>query len=301
MIKVTKRTIKQSPIDIAFDVFTWCFLTVALLLVLYPLIYILSCSFSSPLEVTGGRVWLWPVKPSLMSYEVIFKYQKIWTGYLNSFIYMSLGSIVGVIVTILAAYPLARKDLVGKKIFSGIFLFTMLFSGGLVPTYLWIKALGLLDTVWVMVLPGAVSAWNIIIMRTYFQSSIPSDLYEAAELDGCSDIGILIKIVLPLSGPIIAVITLFFAVWLWNSYFSALIYLRRDNMFPLQIILRDILIVNQVDVTMIKDIESYIRKQGLADVLRYSLIVVASLPLLIIYPFVQRYFIKGVMIGSLKG
>lgn len=296
-----KRRIKQSPADILFDVIVYLSMIFAFVVVVYPLLYILSCSFSDRLAVTGGKVWLFPVQPTLFAYNVVFAYNKVWLGYMNSIVYMVLGTFFGVLVTILAAYPLARKGLVGKKFFSWLFLFTMLFNGGLIPTYLWIKNLHMLDTVWVMVLPGACSAWNIIIMRTYFQSSIPAELYESAELDGCSDFGTLIRIVLPLSGAVIAVISLFFAVWLWNSYFSALIYLTNENKFPLQIVLRDILIMNDSNSGMIKDIDDMMRKQGIADVLRYVLIVVASAPLLIIYPFVQRYFIKGVMLGSLKG
>lgn len=296
-----KRRIKQSPADILFDAIVLLSMIFAFVVVVYPLLYILSCSFSDRMAVTGGKVWLFPVHPTLFAYNVVFAYNKVWLGYMNSIIYMVLGTFFGVLVTILAAYPLARKGLVGKKFFSWLFLFTMLFNGGLIPTYLWMKNLHMLDTVWVMVLPGACSAWNIIIMRTYFQSSIPAELYESAELDGCSDFGTLIRIVLPLSGAVIAVISLFFAVWLWNSYFSALIYLTNENKFPLQIILRDILIMNDSNSGMMKDIDDMMRKQGIADVLRYVLIVVASAPLLIIYPFVQRYFIKGVMLGSLKG
>jgi len=273
----------------------------AFIIVAYPLIYIVSCSFSDRTAVTGGQVWLFPVRPTLFAYDVVFKYQKVWTGYLNSIIYMSAGTLIGVIVTILAAYPLARSGFVGKKLFSMLFLFTMLFSGGLIPTYLWIKGLNMIDSLWVMVLPGACSAWNIIIMRTYFQTSIPTELFEAAEIDGCSDFGMLYRIALPLSGSIIAVISLFFAVWLWNSYFSALIYLTSENKFPLPIILRDILIMNDNNSAIFKDIDAMIKKQGVADVLRFVLIVVASAPLLIIYPFVQKYFIKGVMLGSIKG
>jgi multiple sugar transport system permease protein/putative aldouronate transport system permease protein len=298
---VRKRRIKQSFADIAFDALVYILMVSAFVIVVYPLLYIVSCSFSDRMAVTGGQVWLFPVKPTLFAYDVVFKYNKVWTGYMNSITYMVLGTVAGVSVTILAAYPLARNGFVGKKLFSWLFLFTMLFSGGLVPTYLWIKNMNMLDSIWVMVLPGACSAWNIIIMRTYFQTSIPTELFEAAELDGCSDLGMLFRIVLPLSGAVIAVISLFFAVWLWNSYFSALIYLTTESKFPLPIILRDILIMNDNNSSMFLDIDNMIKKQGIADVLRYVLIVVASAPLLIIYPFVQKYFIKGVMLGSIKG
>lgn len=296
-----KAGIKQRFADHLFDAFNTLFLLACLVSVVYPLLYILSCSFSDRLAVTGGKVWLLPVQPTLFAYDLVFKYQKVWSGYYNSIVYMVLGTAIGVIITILASYPLARRGFVGKKLFSWLFLFTMLFNGGLIPTYLWINDLKMVDTLWVMVVPGAVSAWNIIIMRTYFQSSIPVELFESAELDGCSDFGMLIRIALPLSGAIIAVISLFFAVWLWNSYFSALIYLRTDTKYPLQIILRDILILNDTTNKMVQDVDDMMRKQGIADVLRFVLIVVASAPLLIVYPFVQKYFIKGIMVGSIKG
>lgn len=296
-----KARIKQRFADRLFDALNAFLLLACFVSVVYPLLYILSCSFSDRLAVTGGRVWLLPVQPTLFAYDLVFKYQKVWSGYYNSILYMVTGTAIGVIVTILASYPLARRGFVGKKFFSWLFLFTMLFSGGLIPTYLWINSLDMIDTLWVMVLPGAVSAWNIIIMRTYFQTSIPVELFESAELDGCSDFGMLIRIALPLSGSIIAVISLFFAVWLWNSYFSALIYLKTDTKYPLQIILRDILILNDNTNKMVQDVDDMMRKQGIADVLRFVLIVVASAPLLIIYPFVQKYFIRGIMVGSIKG
>lgn len=298
---MAKRKIKQTFADKSFDVVNWIFLIIAFLLVAYPLIYIISCSFSSPRAVTSGRVWLYPVEPTFSSYSLVFDFQRVWSGYYNSLIYMVVGTLIGLIVTICAAYPLSRKELKGRGFFSGIFLFTMLFNGGIVPTFLLINKLGIYNSMWAIVLPGAVSAWNIIIMRTYFEGNIPQSLYESAELDGCSDIGILWRIVLPLSGAIIAVISLFFAVWLWNSYYQALLYLQDIDKYPLQIILREILIMNDTANSLFADIDLMMRKQGIADVLRYVLIVVSSLPLLIAYPFVQKHFIKGVMIGSIKG
>ena len=293
--------IKSGRGDLLFDIVNYTLLTFVFLLVAYPLIYIVSSSFSSTHAVIGGKVWIWPVEPTFFSYEIVFKYKKVWTGFANSFLYMGLGTFFSVFCNLLAAYPLSRKELHGRGIFSFIIIFTMLFNGGLVPTYLWIKKLDLINKIWVMVLPGAVSAWNIVIMRTYFKNNIPQELYESAELDGCSDVGFMFRMLIPLSGAILAVISLFSAVWIWNSYFDALIYLSNERMYPLQIILRDILIVNQTDGAMVKDIDVMMRKQGIADVLKFTLIVIASFPLLVVYPFVQRYFIKGVMIGSLKG
>ncbi len=300
-MKEVNNKIKQPFSDKVFDAINWVYLSVALVLVLYPLLYILGSSFSSPEAVTSGRVWLWPVDFSLMAYELVLDYTTIWTGYANSLLYMVVGTLIGVCTTICAAYPLSRKELRGKKVFNFIFFFTMIFNGGIVPSFLLINNLGIYDTMWAIVLPGAVSAWNIIIMRTFFEGNIPQELYESAELDGCNDVRSLWHITLPLSGAIIAVISLFFAVWLWNSYYSALMYLSDQDKYPLQIILRQILIMNDTSNSLFADINSLLRNQGVQDVLKFVLIVVASLPLLIIYPFVQKHFIKGVMVGSVKG
>lgn len=296
-----KTKIKQPTSDRVFDVVNWIILTFAMLMVLYPLVYILSCSFSAPRAVTAGKVWLYPVEFSTYGYETVLGFSNIWRGYGNSLLYMVVGTAIGVVTTVAAAYPLSRKELRGRKAFNVIFFFTMLFNGGIVPTYLLIQNLNIYDTMWAIVLPGSVSAWNIIVMRTFFEGNIPVDLYEAAELDGCGDFGILFRIVLPLSGAILAVISLFFAVWLWNSYYSALMYLASDDKYPLQIILRQILIMNDTSNKMFSDIDALVRKQGVKDVLKFVLIVVSSLPLLVAYPFVQKYFVKGIMVGSVKG
>lgn len=293
--------IKQTGADKAFDAVNMILMIFALLVVAYPLIYILSCSFSDPKAVTAGKIWLYPVDFSVYGYETVLKFNNIWTGYWNSLVYMVLGTVVGLITTVCAAYPLSKRDLKGRGLFNAIFFFTMLFNGGIVPTYLLIRGIGIYDTMWAIVLPGAVSAWNIIIMRSSFEKNIPQELYEAAELDGCNDFMLMIRIALPLSGAIIAVVSLFFAVWLWNSYYYALMYLQSTDKYPLQIILRQILIMNDTSNSMFADIDALVRKQGVKDVLKYVLIVVSSLPLLIIYPFVQKYFIKGVMVGSVKG
>jgi putative aldouronate transport system permease protein len=293
--------VRQSTGDRVFDAVNYTFLLLCGLGVLYPLLYIVSASFSSPQAVVGGKVVLWPVQPSLLSYRAVFKYIAVLTGYLNSLIYAASGTVFGVLVTFLAAYPLARRGLYGRNLIMGLFVFTMLFSGGLIPTYLTVRRLGLVNTRLAMVVPGAVSVWNIIIMRTFFQSSIPQELFDAAEIDGASELRTMFTIVMPLSGAIFAVVVLNFAVWLWNSYFTALIYLRDASLQPLQIILRQILILNQMDSSMVRDVAIFVERQSLADVLRFSLIVVASAPLLMAYPFVQKYFIRGIMIGAIKG
>lgn len=267
---------------------------------LYPLIYIVSSSFSSADAVTAGEVWLWPVDFSLEGYKAVFAYKQIWTGYGNSLFYMIVGTFINITLTILAAYPLSRKDFYGRNFFMLLFLFTMLFSGGLIPNYLLVKELGMLNTRWAMIIPNAMSVFNVIITRTYFKMTIPDELHEAAKMDGCSDFRFLAKVVLPLSGPIIAVMGLFYAVGHWNAFFNALIYLRDQDYYPLQLVLNNILVQNEVDPEMFIDVESQAAIAGLRELLKYSLIVVASIPVLVIYPFVQKHFVKGVMIGSLK-
>jgi multiple sugar transport system permease protein/putative aldouronate transport system permease protein len=287
--------------DLAFDLITYVFLTLSLIIVAYPLIYVVSASFSSVKAVVSGRVWLLPVDISLSAYEAVFKNNSIVTGYMNSIIYAVLGTAVNLILTMLAAYPLSRRNFFGRGVFMAIFVFTMIFSGGLIPTYLVVSKMGMINSWWAMILPGAMSVWNVILARTYLQSTIPEELYEAAGLDGCSIYRMLWNIVVPLSGPIMAVIALYCAVGSWNSYFDALIYLSKKEFFPLQIVLRNILIVNQIDASMVADVKEIARKQGMVNILKYAVIVVSSLPLIAFYPFIQKYFVKGIMIGSLKG
>ena len=300
-MKATSKVIKESKVDRAFIIANYILLAFVLMIVLYPIIYVVSASFSSPQAVIGGKVWLFPVEPTLMGYEAVFKNNQILVGFKNSFIYMVGGTCLNLIMTMLCAYPLSRKELVGRNVITGIFVFTMYFSGGLVPTYMLIQKLGLLNTRWAMIIPAAMSVWNMIIARTYLQNTIPDTLYEAAEIDGCSPIGFFWKVVMPLSKPILAVMVLYYGVAHWNTYFSAMIYLNNQDLFPLQLILRNILIMNNIDPTMMQDVEAMLQKQGLVDLLKYSVIVVASVPVLCIYPFVQKYFVKGVMIGALKG
>lgn len=287
--------------DKLFMSFVYTFLVVSILVVIYPLIFVLSASFSDPAAVLTGRVWLLPVDFSLFSYETAFKFKSVLDGYKNSLIYMGAGTLIATVLTVLAAFPLSRKDFFGRGVFMAIFLFTMIFNGGMIPTYLQIKSYGLLNTRWAIILPNAVAIWLVIISRTFFQQNVPEELYEAAELDGCDDFHFLFKVVLPLSGPIIAVVALNYAVWLWNSYFDALLYFTDKLLFPLQLVMRDILILSEIDISNISSIESAIRKQGLATVLKYSMIVMSSAPLLIIYPFVQKYFVQGMLVGAVKG
>lgn len=276
-------------------------LAVVFLAVLYPLIYILSCSFSSVQAIYSGRVWLWPVGVNTTAYAEIFRYKPVLTGYANTIFYTVFGTAINVVMTIMAGYPLSRRDLVGRNILMFLYTFTMIFNGGLIPTYLVVRNLGMLNTRWAMLIPPAVGVYNVIITRTFFQHTIPDDLLDAARIDGASDVQFIFRVVLPLSGAVIAVITLFYAVFHWNAFFHAFIYLSKRDLYPLQIFLREILIMNEIDPQMVTDLKELQAKQDLRELLKYALIVVSSLPILALYPFVQKYFVKGVMLGSIKG
>ncbi len=298
---MASQATRDTGVDRVFNIANYVILFLFLAAVAYPLIYVVSASFSRPTAVINGEMWLWPVDFTVDGYRAVFDNPRIITGFKNSLFYTVVGTTVSVILTILAAYPLSRKDLAGRHVIMFLFLFTMLFGGGIIPTYLTVRLTGLLDTRWALIIPTALSVWNMIITRTFFQVTIPDELLEASQLDGASDFRFVWDNVIPLSGPIIAVNALFYAVGQWNTYFNALIYLTDAGIFPLQLVLREILIQNQVNMDQMGDITELARRQELKDLLKYSLIVVASLPVLIIYPFVQKHFVRGVMIGSLKG
>ena len=292
---------RDSRDDRIFYAVNAALLTLVMLVVLYPLIFIVSCSFSSAHAITSGRVILWPVDVTLRGYKAVFDYPTVLRGYLNTFFYNFSGTLINIALTMIAAYPLARPQLPGRKGLMLLFSFTMLFSGGMIPTYILVRGLGMINTVWAMIIPGALSVYNMIITRTFLQTNVPLELLEASQIDGCSDFRYFFSVVLPLSKAVIAVITLYYAVGHWNSYFSAFLYLSEQKLYPLQIVLRDILLANSFDASLIVDEELAAAKQGLADLLKYSLMVVSSLPVIIMYPFVQKYFIQGVLIGSIKG
>ncbi|MET3545937.1 putative aldouronate transport system permease protein [Paenibacillus favisporus] len=291
----------ESKGDRIFNVINYVVLILVTLVVLYPLVFVLSASFSDPQTVLRGEMLLWPKGINLNSYEKIFQNKDIISGFTNTLIYTTMGTAINLVMTILAAYPLSRRDFVGRNGIMALLVFTMFFSGGLIPTYLLIKNLGMLNTLWVMIIPNAVSIWNIIIMRTFFQQSIPHELQEAATIDGCSNIQILTRIILPLSMPIIAVTILFYAVGHWNAFFNALLYLTDKDKFPLQLVLREILIQGQTNDMVKMSTESAIKQQREVEGIKYAVLVVANIPVLVLYPFLQRYFVKGVMIGAIKG
>jgi len=296
-----RNRIRESRVDRIFMGALYIGLGLVLLGLLYPLIYVVSASISDPSAVMSGEVVLWPVGFNLTAYETIMNYKQIWVGFANSIYYTVFGTLVNVVMTILAGFALSRKNLVGRNFFMFLFAFTLLFNGGLVPTYLLVHDLGLIDTRMSLIIPQAISVFNLLITVTYFRTSLPEELMDAARLDGCDDIQYLMKVVLPLSAPIIAVLTLFYAVGNWNQYFSALIYISKPDLQPLQIILRSILIQNQVDLSTMMDVQSYAARVSMIVLLKNALIVVASVPGLILYPFVQKYFVKGIMIGAIKG
>jgi multiple sugar transport system permease protein/putative aldouronate transport system permease protein len=288
--------------DRIFSIFCSAILFIVTLSVLYPLVYIVSASFSNSLAVIQGRVWLWPVEPTLDGYTAVFKSSQVPRGFINSIYVMTVGTTINVILTIALAYPLSRKDLYGRNVLMGLITFTMLFSGGLIPSFLLVRALGMYNTYWAIIVPGAVGVFNVIVTLTFFRSNIPQELHEAAIIDGCSDFRFLLRVVVPLSAPIIAVLTMFYAVGHWNSYFSAMIFLRDPAKHTLQLVLRDILILNQMNTNeLMQDTTVQARQEGLAQLLKYSLMVVASLPMLIMYPFIQRHFVRGIMVGAIKG
>ncbi|MCM3626930.1 carbohydrate ABC transporter permease [Paenibacillus glycanilyticus] len=287
--------------DRLFTVFIYILMAFITLSILYPLYFIVIASFTDPNIVNKGGILLYPSKFYFDGYNKIFDYKPLWTGYANSILYTICGTLVNLAVTIPAAYALSRRDLAGRTPIMMLFVFTMFFSGGLIPSYLLISKLGLLDSIWALILPTAASVWNIIITRTFFQSSIPDEMHEAAVVDGCTDFRFFFSMVLPLSKVIIAVMALFYGIAHWNSFFEPLIYLTSDNKFPLQVILRNLLISNEVSNQMVLDPMSMADRQRIAEQLKYGVIVASCLPLLIAYPFIQKYFTQGVMIGSIKG
>ncbi|WGU94470.1 carbohydrate ABC transporter permease [Paenibacillus dendritiformis] len=274
-------------------------LVMILLIVLYPLVFVLSASISNPAAVSRGELWLFPKEITFVGYEKVFQNREILTGYGNTILYTVVGTSINLLMTILAAFPLSRTNLPGRNVIMFALVFTMFFSGGLIPSYLVVKKLGLLNSMWALVLPGAVSVYNII-MRTFFRTSVPYEVQEAAMIDGCTTLQILYRIMLPLSMPIIAVMVLFYSVDHWNSYFSALIYLTDRDKFPLQLILREILIQNQMD-KMAGGASALSEQIMYGQAIKYAVVIVANLPVFLLYPFLQRYFVKGMTIGAIKG
>ncbi len=292
--------------DKIFDFVVHLIVILVLIVVLYPLIYIVSASISSPLAVNSGQMKLLPKDITFEGYKIIFRNKDIWTGYKNTIIYTIVGTIVNLVFTIPAGYALSRPELPGRNGILKLILVTMFISGGLIPSYLLITGLGLKNTMWALILPGAVSVYNLIVVRTYFQSNIPEELIESAVIDGASYLRIFFEIVIPLSKPIIAVMALFYGIGHWNQYFGALLYIDDRAKYPLQMILREILVIQDMssnpNMSMSGEMAQFLySQQQLAQVIKYGVMIVSTLPIIIIYPFLQKYFVKGVMIGSVKG
>ncbi|MGI6652910.1 MAG: carbohydrate ABC transporter permease [Christensenellales bacterium] len=298
--------IKQTRADRIFDAVVLILMTLLMLIVLYPLIFIVSASVSNPDNVNQGKVWLLPVGFTLEGYYRVFQDAEILIGYRNTFFYTIVGTMLNLALTLTAAFSLSKRDLAGRNVFMFLIAFTMYFSGGMIPSYLLVKSLGLLNTWWVLIITSGISTYNLIISRTFFQNGVPQDIEEAAFIDGCSPVRVFISVVLPLSKALIGVMALYYGVSHWNSYFSALIYVTDRTKIPLQLVLREILIEQQMKATMMQAgdfvdellLDAQVR---LAALVRFSVIIVSSLPVLIVYPFLQKYFNQGVMIGSLKG
>lgn len=292
-----KNKIRESLGERLYDWVVNIVLVLCCIVIVVPLLHIISGSFSDPMSLLRGEVGLLPKGFTLSMYEKVFKDSSIWRGYGNTILYTVLGTVISVVLTCSAAYPLSRKSFYGRNLFMGIFVFTMFFSGGMIPTYLIVQRLGMLNTVWAIVLPTAVSTYNMIIMRTFYESNIPQELIEAAAIDGYNDLQSFFRIVIPLSAPIIAVMVLFYGVAQWNSWFTALLYLSDRGMYPLQMVLREVLI--QSDISNMAGSSGDVEIIG--DGLKYATMVVATLPIMCLYPFLQKYFVKGVMIGAVKG
>ena len=295
------KTIKESIGEKTFYNAIIILLAISCLVVLYPLIHVVSVSFSSPYAVMANEVGLLPKGLTIEGYRRVFSNHDIWRSYGNTLMYTVVGTIINLLFTSMAAYPLSRSDFYGKKIWTFYFTITMFFGGGMIPTYLLIQKLKLIDTFWVMVILGAVSTWNMIIMRTFFQNNVPASLQEAALIDGANDLVIFTRIVLPLSTPILAVMTLFYGVGHWNAFFNALIYLNNRGKYPLQLILREILLQNTLNAKMAEGLGSGAEQEFIGESIRYSSIVVATVPILMVYPFLQKYFVKGILVGAIKG
>ncbi|HHU77419.1 MAG TPA: carbohydrate ABC transporter permease [Clostridiales bacterium] len=300
------KLMKRSKGDIIFDAVIFVILTVIFLIVAYPLYFIIISSFSDPAAVAGGMVVWIPIKPNLRGYEEVFRNNAVVRGFLNSLLYTSVGTLLNLVVTLPTAFALSRKEFQGNRFVTVFYLITMFVNGGMIPTYLVVKSVKFLDTIWALIVPGALGVYNMFICRTYFKTNLPNELIEAAKLDGCGNTRFFVSIALPLSGALIAIMVLYYGIGHWNSYFSALLYISDKNKFPLQLVLRSILIQNEAQlaqqgVSTAQQLKEQARRRELVELMKYSLIIVSSIPVMIIYPIIQKYFVKGVLIGSVKG
>lgn len=286
--------------DRAIEILVVAVLFIITCVILYPLYFVLIASISDPNYVNAGKVLLIPRALMFDGYKRVFAYDQIWRAYFNTIVYLILGTFLSTFLTLSAGYALSRKDLKLRSFIMILFTLTMFFNGGMIPRYMLVKNMGLTDTIWCMILPNAVSVWNLIIARTFFSSNLPGDLLEAAKIDGCNDLKFFFSIAVPLSSALTMVMVLFYGVGIWNSYFDAMIFLKSQRLQPLQLIMRDILIVNRTSNQMISDVSEQVARQKTGELLKYVIIIISSAPLLIIYPFLQKYFETGIMVGAVK-
>ena len=296
-----RRRIQKTKSDIIFDIVNYVILSIAFIIFLYPLVYVVSASLTKPTDVLSGKMWLLPTSFSFEGYKRILSYAPLWQSFLNTFYVVVVGTVLSVVVTLLAGYVLSREDFKARSFFILVFTVTMFFGGGLIPSYMLVtETLNMRDSLWSLIIPSAISVYNIILVKTYFTTSVPKDIFEAAVIDGCGDFRFFISIATPLAVPIIAVIALYNVVGRWNSYFDALIYLNSEEKYPLQLVINNLLMEN--DVSSIGGSGSLSLEHTLTvESMKYGVIVVSSLPMLVVYPMVQQYFIKGIMVGSVKG
>ena len=300
-VNIKKSEFARASIgDKAFLLVGYILLAAFVMAIIGPVVYIIVASFMDPITLQNKGIVFDLSKWTLTAYERVMTNSQIWIGFRNAIIYSVLFAVISVFITLLCAYPMSRDDFKGKKFFNVIFIITMFFGGGLIPTYLLISNMGLLDTMWAVILPGSFSVWNMIIARTYYKG-IPSELREAADVDGANELVFFFRILLPVCTPLIAVLILWQFVGMWNSYFDAMIYLNSADKQPLQLVLRAILIQNEPDPGMIADMQSTAQRAQLAELLKYATIIISSLPLIVMYPFFQKYFDSGIMVGSVKG
>jgi putative aldouronate transport system permease protein len=298
--KATK--VKKITSDTMFDAVNWIYMIFTFLIFAWPIWFIIVASFSDPNQVNSGNVWLWPVDFHLGGYKLVFENKDILIGYRNSIFYTVFGTLLNMVMTVCAAYPLSRMTFVPRKFLTVMFVFTMYFSGGMVPIFLQVRDLHLVNTPWAMIIPSAVSIFNVLLLRSFFMYGVPKSLEEAAQLDGASTLQVLLKVYLPLVKPTLAVLVLYYAVGHWNDYFSALLYVNDRKLLPLQYVLREILIAGKVDMSVTgMNTEAVMQKLKIAGTMKYSVIIVSTLPLMLVYPFIQKHFVKGIMIGAVKG
>lgn len=299
LFKKKRRKIYESKTDRIYYLINNIIMIILALIVIYPLYFIIIASLSNPDAIMNGEVFLFPVDISLEGYERLLSDSQIWIGYRNTILYTTIGTLLNILVTIPAGWALSRKNLPYRKFFMWFFIITMFFGGGLIPFYLLVSRLNMIDTPFALIIPGAVSVWNVFMTKAYYESNIPKELLEAAKIDGAGEIKTFMQIILPISKPIIAVMVLFYAVGHWNSYFNALIFIQSENLYPLQLVLRDILIVAE-GTTGTGDPSTILEQQRIANMIKYSSIIVSSLPIILFYPFIQKFFEKGFLVGSFK-